>query len=230
MHPMVVALAVALLLLAGFLLGRWLLVTTEGVFLGRRVVVWLYDLTAARYDDIKQFDPDSESAFVAYPLRRRLPSPSSTVLDVATGTGRLPDFLLREPEFHGRVVGLDASARMLVAAAEKLQPYGDRAMLVRQSAENLPFADASFGAVTCLEALEFLPDDETALREMARVLEPGGILLVTRRTGPDAAAFLGRTHSREGFEAVLAALDLADIRTQPWQLEYDLVWACKPRV
>jgi ubiquinone/menaquinone biosynthesis C-methylase UbiE len=229
MQPLAAVLAIALLILAAFLLLRWLIVTTEGVFLGRRVVVWLYDLTATRYDGIKQFDPENESAFVAAPLVRRLPGPAAWVLDVACGTGRLPDYLLAEPDFHGRVVGLDASARMLAVAAGKLRPFGDRAMFVRQSAMDLPFAGDAFGAVTCLEALEFLPDDAAALREMARVLQPGGILLVTRRTGPDAAAFLGRNRSRDAFEALLANLDLTDIRTQPWQLEYDLVWATKPR-
>lgn len=224
MNIALVLVAAALLALLVLLL-RWLLVTTEGVFLGRRVVVWLYDLTANRYDDIKSFDPDLESAFVTYPLRRRLPAPNATVLDVATGTGRLPDFLLREAQFHGRIVGLDASARMLAIAHEKLRPHGDRVMLVRQSAQDLPFADGAFGAVTCLEALEFLPDGAAALAEMARVLQPGGVLLVSRRTGPDAAAFLGRTHDAESFEAMLAGLGLVEVQTQPWQLEYDLVWA-----
>ncbi len=207
---------------------RWLLVTTEGVFLGRRVVVWLYDLAAPRYDAIKQFDPDSESAFVIWPLRRRLKRPSPLVLDVATGTGRLPNFLLQEPSFNGRVIGLDASEKMLRGAQTKLRGYGDRAALVQQSAQDLPFPDSAFDGVTCLEALEFLPDDTAALREMVRVLMPGGALLVTRRTGPDARYFFERHRSREEFEALLAGFGLADILIQPWQVEYDLVWAVKP--
>ena len=66
------ALAVLLLLAGLGWLLHWLLIRTEGVFLGRRIVVWLYDLAAARYDAIKQYDPDTESAFVAWPLSRRL--------------------------------------------------------------------------------------------------------------------------------------------------------------
>lgn len=217
--------AVALLLLA----LRWLLITTEGVFLGSRVVVWLYDLSARRYDGIKQFDPDTESAFIGWPLRRRLkPWPAPLILDVATGTGRLAASLLAEPDFHGRLIGLDASRRMLAVAAEKLAPYGDRAMFVHQTAQALPFARDSFAAVTCLEALEFLPDDQIALREMVRVLEPGGYLLVTRRTGPEAAAFLRRHRERDEFAAMLRALGQQEILIQPWQVEYDLVWSRKP--
>ncbi|MEZ4517325.1 MAG: class I SAM-dependent methyltransferase [Chloroflexota bacterium] len=223
-----IAAIVAGLVLALFLLARWLLITTEGVFLGRRVVVWLYDLAAHRYDDIKQFDPDSESAFVIWPLRRRLQNPAPLVLDVATGTGRLPYFLLQEPAFNGRVIGLDASEKMLRGAQGKLQGYGERAALVQQSAQDLPFPDGAFDAVTCLEALEFLPDDTAALREMVRVLMPGGVLLVTRRCGPDARFFLDRDRSPEEFEALLSGMGLTEIIIQPWQLEYDLVWAIKP--
>ncbi len=229
MAYVLLALLVVLLLAGLVWLLHWLLIQTEGVFLGRRVVVRLYDLAAGRYDAIKQFDPDTESAFVTWPLRRRLKGQRAPlVLDVATGTGRLPFFLLTEPEFDGRVVGLDASAQMLARAGDKLAPFGDRVALVQQTAEALPFADAAFSAVTCLEALEFLADERSALREMVRVLRPGGVLLVTRRQGPDARFFLGRAHDRPSFEAMLAGLGLVDIRSQPWQVEYELVWAMQP--
>jgi ubiquinone/menaquinone biosynthesis C-methylase UbiE len=224
--PTLLFLLVVLAALAWLL--HWLLIRTEGIFLGRRVVVWLYDLAAGRYDELKQFDADTESAFVTWPLRRRLRGwPAPLVLDVATGTGRLPFFLLSEPEFDGCVVGLDASAGMLSRARAKLAPFGHRAALVRQSAQELPFADAAFTAVTCLEALEFLPDDEAALREMVRVLRPDGVLLLTRRQGPEAPYFLGRCRDRESFEALLSGLGLTDVRSQPWQVEYELVWARK---
>ena len=223
------ALAVLLLLAGLGWLLHWLLIRTEGVFLGRRVVVWLYDLAAKRYDAIKQYDPDTESAFVAWPLSRRLkPWPAPLVLDVATGTGRLPFFLLAEPLFDGRVVGLDASAGMLAQAAAKLAGCGPRVALLHALAGDLPFADNTFAAVTCLEALEFLPDDAAALGEMVRVLQPGGYLLTTRRQGPEAGYFLGRARGREELEALLAALGLSDVRSQPWQVEYELVWAVKP--
>ena len=231
MPPLAIILLVVLALAGLGWLLHWLLIRTEGVFLGRRVVIWLYDLAAKQYDDIKQFDPDTESAFVAWPLRRRLKVwPSPLVLDVATGTGRLPYFLLQEPGFSGRVVGLDASAGMLDLARAKLAPFGHRVALVRQTADDLPFADETFAAVTCLEALEFLPDDTAALREMARVLRPGGYLLVSRRQGPDSPYFLGHAPEREAFEERLAALGLVDIRSQPWQVEYELVWATRPEL
>lgn len=225
-------LTVLLILLGLLLLGLllyWLLVITEGVYLGRRLVVWLYDLTADRYDNIKQYSQMTEEFFIIRPLLKLLAShPAPLILDVATGTGRVPYFLLETPTFNGKVVGLDPSQKMLAAARAKLQPYGHRAALVQQTANALPFATATFEAVTCLESLEFFPSDTVALEEMFRVLKPGGILLVTRRRGWEAKTFLGRYRSREQFEQHLLTLGLARVQTQPWQVQYDLVFARKP--
>lgn len=221
---------VILLLVVGLgLLLYWLLVITEGVFLGRRLVVFLYDLTAHRYDGIKQFDPDIESFLVVGPLLTRLNErPAPLVLDVATGTGRLPHYLLEEATFNGHVIGLDASARMLTYARAKLRAYRYRASLVRQTAGDLPFADSTFDAVSCLESLEFFPDDTAALQEMFRVLCAGGTLMTTRRRGWEAKAFVGRYRDRETFISHLESLGFAGVESRLWQIEYDLVFAHKP--
>ncbi|MCB8924661.1 MAG: methyltransferase domain-containing protein [Ardenticatenaceae bacterium] len=225
MHWIAIVLTTAVLAL----LLYWLLITTEGVYLGRRVVVWLYDITAHKYDGIKEFDEDAEQFFLIRPLLVRLrPIPNPLVLDVATGTGRLPGFLLDAPTFNGRVVGLDASRKMLSFAAEKLRPFGPRASLVQQVADKLPFADNQFDLVTCLEALEFFPSDTAALQEMIRVLKPGGTLLVTRRKGPDAKLFVGRYRNVQQFEAVLISLGMEEVHTNPWQEDYDQVFGRKP--
>jgi len=219
-----------LLAVALGLLLYWLLVITEGVYLGRRLVVFLYDHTAHRYDAIKQFDPDTESYLVIRPMLNRLTSkPAPLVLDVATGTGRLPLFLLAEPTFNGRVIGLDASARMLAYARAKLRVYRHRASLVQQIAADLPFASNCFDAVTCLESLEFFPDDSAALQEIVRVLNPGGTIMTTRRRGWEAKTFVGRYRDRESFAAHLESLGFTGVEFQLWQIEYDLVFAHKPR-
>jgi ubiquinone/menaquinone biosynthesis C-methylase UbiE len=217
---------IVLLLLGG--MAYWLLVTTEGVFLGRRMVVWLYDLTAHKYDQIKEFEPEWEQFFIAHPLMHKLNGVRvPLILDVATGTGRVPLILLQQPLFHGRVVGVEPSAKMLQLAAEKLRPFRHRAPLVQQTANALPFPDNSFDAVTCMEALEFFPSDTEALLEMVRVLRPGGVLFITRRRGWEGKAFLTRYRNVTQFETMLTEYGLEDVNTQPWQFAYDQVFARK---
>ena len=58
----------ALLALALLWLAWWLIIASEGVYLGRRAVIWLYDLYAIRYDAIKRVQPLYERALLAQPL------------------------------------------------------------------------------------------------------------------------------------------------------------------
>lgn len=222
---------ILVLVLVAALAIYWLLVVTEGVYLGRRAVVWMYDLTARKYDGIKQFDEDDERRAIARPYVAALGRQAGPlVLDVATGTGRVPRLLLGEADFDGRVVGLDASARMLVQAQAKLAQLPGaqgRVMLVQQAAVALPFADDHFDAVSCLEALEFIPDDWAALQEMARVLKPGGFLMTSRRIGLEGRLFFGRYRTADEFEARLARLGFTGIRSYVWQVNYNMVTAWK---
>lgn len=217
------------LLALGALAFYWLVVITEGVYLGRRAVIWLYDFYAGRYDDIKQYDPETETYFLAVPLLQRLVAVRAPlVLDVATGTGRLPLALLEQPTFQGRIVALDLSRKMLAIAAEKLAPHGDRVDLLHQRAESLPFPDDTFDAVCCLEALEFMMDPPAVLRELARVLRPGGLLVLTNRQGRDARLMPGQTFSHERLERMLRdAIGMSAVEVQPWQVDYRIVWAVK---
>lgn len=216
------------LLLAGLL--YWLLVITEGVFLGRRVVIWLYDITAHRYDAIKNYTLEDERDLVVAPILEESRTPAPLLLDVATGSGRTPYFLLEDGRFAGHIVGLDASWRMLHHAQRNLAHLRAHVDLVQQVADALPFRDQQFDGVISLEALEFFPSDRAALAEMVRVLRPGGFLMVTRRRGWEARLFMGRYRSLTAFEQLLHALHLHDIITLPWQNNYDLVLGRKPEV
>jgi demethylmenaquinone methyltransferase / 2-methoxy-6-polyprenyl-1,4-benzoquinol methylase len=93
------------------------------------------------------------------------------VLDVATGTGAVAAELLRQKGCA--VVGVDQSGEMLAVAREQLP---STVRLVEASAESLPFEDASFDALTFTYLLRYVDDPGATLRELARVVRPGGTL------------------------------------------------------
>ncbi len=199
----------------------------EGVHLGARVQGWLYDQWADQYDRDKQSSQAQDALMLARPLLERLAGLSDVwVLDVATGTGRLPLALLNEPDFKGRLVALDISRKMLVCAARKLAPYRERVTLMRHPATPLPFPDHTFDVVSCLEALELLPDMHAPLTELVRVLRPGGVLLTSR--GTEASGRVGQVRSPEKFTMLLQSVGLEQIEIVPWWKNFDRVRARKP--
>ncbi len=96
-------------------------------------------------------------------------SPGERVLDVATGTGLVARALVRR--YGCSVVGLDQSEEMLGRARALV---GDGVELVRGEAESLPFADAEFDALTFTYLLRYVDDPAATMRELARVVRPGG--------------------------------------------------------
>ena len=215
------------LLLLG-LLAYWHLILAEGAYLGPRVVSLMYDWSARAYERIKKYRPGDEQWFLGLPLARALANiPAPLMLDVATGTGRLPRAVLRQPPFDGRIIALDLSQGMLDEAVRRTAQFSDRLTFIHQGASQLPFQDNRFDAVTCIEALEFMPDPMHVLDELIRVLRPGGVLLVTNRIGPDARFLPGRAFDPDEFEEILQQRVLEQVKTRTWQVDYSLVWAVK---
>lgn len=101
--------------------------------------------------------------------------PAGRVVDVGCGTGLLLEMLLaRHPGAHAS--GVDLSPEMLSRARSRL---GGRAKLLLGDAAALPLASSRFDAVVSSSALHHWPRPERALGEIARVLRPGGQLVVT---------------------------------------------------
>ena len=120
--------------------------------------------------------------------------PGTDALDLCTGTGDIALALRERIGPDGRVVGVDFSEPMLERAREK---GGERGLGVEFSwadCQDLPFADSSFDAVTIGFGARNLADLDQGIAEMARVLRPGGrlvILEITRPVREPMASFFG---------------------------------------
>ena len=102
--------------------------------------------------------------------------PSDTVLDVATGTGAVAIALVRG--YGCAVVGIDQSAEMLGEARRRVLLHAATRdiKLMEGRAEDLPFEDGSFDALTFTYLLRYVDDPVATLRELARVVKPGGTI------------------------------------------------------
>ena len=155
----------------------------------------MFDQIAPRYDiRNRMFSLARDDAWRQRAARLTRLQPGQTALDLCTGTGKLAHELVPLVRPGGRVIGIDFSPGML-ERARKLVPDVD----FRQGdVTRLSQADASVDAVTIGFGLRNLVDRSTALREMWRVLRPGGRLVVLEfapPTGPLLAAYrfyLGR--------------------------------------
>jgi SAM-dependent methyltransferase len=147
-------------------------------------------------------------------------APGRMVLDVACGAGGPA---LRIAERSGcAIIGVDVHEQAIANAASLAVRRGlsQRATFrVADAARGLPFPDGGFGAVTCIDAINHLPDRPAVVREWARLLKPGGRMLFTDPitvTGPLTNAEIARRSStgfylfvpREYDEEIIAACGL----------------------
>jgi len=97
----------------------------------------------------------------------------ASVLDVGCGTGNLALALLQNPKI-GKVSGIDFSQAYIDHAAKRSRD--PRVEFKVADACALPFADASFDHTLSMLVLQFIPQANRAIREMRRILRPGGIM------------------------------------------------------
>jgi demethylmenaquinone methyltransferase / 2-methoxy-6-polyprenyl-1,4-benzoquinol methylase len=107
-------------------------------------------------------------------VSRVVPATGGVVLDVASGTAGVA--LQIAERTRARVVGVDLTEQMLRQGQRNVadSAMGDRIRLVAGRGEQLPFADAAFDALTFTYLLRYVLDPQATLRELARVVKPGG--------------------------------------------------------
>jgi demethylmenaquinone methyltransferase / 2-methoxy-6-polyprenyl-1,4-benzoquinol methylase len=129
------------------------------------------------------------------------PRPGQRVLDVASGTGLVAFELARRGGCE--VIGLDQSEEMLAGARTRLAELpalAGRVTFVRGEAERMPYADGEFDALTFTYLLRYVDDPSLTMRELARVVKPGGRIGMVEFGVPSEPALrsLWRVHTRVG--------------------------------
>lgn len=177
--------------------------------LQRRIQRYGWDLAA---DDYEPLWREQLACAQAKLLACTAPAPGERVLDVACGTGLVALGAARAVGPTGRVVGTDISDQMIEAARRRAEGQGlSNASFMRMDAESLALKDASFDVALCALGLMYVPDPLRAVREMRRVLRPGGRL---------GLAVWGE-HARCGWAPVFAIVE-AEVTSEVCPLFFQL--------
>jgi ubiquinone/menaquinone biosynthesis C-methylase UbiE len=146
---------------------------------------WVYDFTA--WFGLRLMMGVSRQALLQRVVALAELQPGESVLDVGGGTGSLAIVAKERVGAAGRVCGIDPSTSLLASARRKAARRNLAIDLQRGVIERLPFPDQSFDAVLSTIMMHHLPDDikRQGLGEIARVLKPGGRLLVADFKRPD---------------------------------------------
>ena len=161
----------------------------------------MFDKIAPRYDFVNRvLSLGMDQGWRRRTVRSLALGERPRVLDVATGTGDLAiEIAKRTP--GATVVGLDPSVQMLAIAKAKIAKRGleDRISVVEGDAQALPFASCEMDAATIAFGIRNVPDRLAGLRELARVVRPGGRIAVLE-LGEPRSGVLGRVarfHTRK---------------------------------
>ncbi|MGE5424887.1 MAG: bifunctional demethylmenaquinone methyltransferase/2-methoxy-6-polyprenyl-1,4-benzoquinol methylase UbiE [Syntrophothermus sp.] len=158
----------------------------------KQMVREMFDDISPRYDFLNHFlsfgtDFHWRAKFVRM-LAKHHPD---IILDIATGTGDLAIAMMKiKPE---KVIGMDISEKMLEVGKRKikLKNLDQMIELKKGDAENLPFPDETFDAVTVAFGVRNYEDLEKGLSEMRRILKPGGVMQILEFSKPGSAIVRG---------------------------------------
>ncbi|MEW6185586.1 MAG: bifunctional demethylmenaquinone methyltransferase/2-methoxy-6-polyprenyl-1,4-benzoquinol methylase UbiE [Thermodesulfobacteriota bacterium] len=156
-----------------------------------RLVRRIFNSVTDRYDFLNHFlSAGRDKVWRRFLIERLHFFTTDHLLDLATGTG---DIAIGAVAFHSqiRVVGLDFSWSMLKAASVKKKSAGiaERLSLIQGDALHLPFPAATFDAVTIGFGIRNMPDREKVIKEIVRILAPGGKIHILELTAPQSRWF-----------------------------------------
>ena len=146
-----------------------------------------------RYDQLAEVLSLGQNGRWRWAMIDRIASTSpGSVLDVATGTAGVALQLAERTQSH--VVGVDLTSNMLARGRKNVAKAGlsARIQLVACRAEQLPFSDGTFDALTFTYLLRYVDDPQATLCELARVVKPGGVVSILLPSDPGFAWRLGR--------------------------------------
>lgn len=131
-------------------------------------------------------------------------SQRKSILDVGSGAGQILGHLLKAVDIDANFIAFDLSQGMLKRARTRMKD--DRPTFISGDMMQLPFADGSFDCITCGWVIEHLPDPIPGLKEMGRVLAPGGSILILTTEDTIAGVMTSRTwkcrtYNRKRFQA-----------------------------
>lgn len=169
-----------------------------------------YDDWAASYDETLAAWDYRAPADAAALLRARMAA-TAAILDVGCGTG-LTGAALRAAGFRGAIDGVDLSQESL----EQAERRGLYRALERADLQALPLAmpDDAYDALICIGVLTYVPDSDAVLREFARMVRPGGTVLVSQRDDLYRDRAFGETVTALAEAGVFA--DVAITEPQPY--------------
>jgi ubiquinone/menaquinone biosynthesis C-methylase UbiE len=167
-----------------------------------RVAQELFDELPARYDRLAEVLSFGQNGrWRRTMVDHIIPTHPARVLDVASGTAGVAIQLARRSAAT-TVIGVDLTEQMLRRGSHNVADAGlsDRIGLTVGQAEHLPFPDAAFDAMTFTYLLRYVADPQATLRELARVVRPGGAVASLEFYVPPSVrpAGCGRRHRRTG--------------------------------
>lgn len=147
----------------------------------------MFDRIAPRYDLLNRvLSLGIDRKWRRFAVGQLQVPPEGLVLDIATGTGDVALETARQTDQSVKIVGSDFTQGMLVLGREKISssPYRERILLVNAPCEALPHPDRVFDGITIAFGIRNVVDRQQGLREMARVLKPGGRAVILEFATP----------------------------------------------